>query len=169
MKNLTDHLSQYAKYHRDERNILTHYAGIPLIVIAIFGLLWWPLFSLAGISITPALLLFIASALFYFRLDLRFGLVMLLFSGSCFAIAGYLAAQPTALWLSSAIALFVVGWVLQFIGHYFEGKKPAFVDDLMGLLIGPLFIVAEWAFMAGFAKPLQQQIEADAGPVQRRT
>ena len=163
MKNLTDHLSQYAKYHRDERNILTHYAGIPLIVIAIFGLLWWPLFSLAGISITPALLLFIASALFYFRLDLRFGLVMLLFSGSCFAIAGYLAAQPTTLWLSSAIALFVVGWVLQFIGHYFEGKKPAFVDDLIGLFVGPLFIIAELGFKLGLRKPLQHDIEQIAG------
>ena len=163
MKTLTQHLSQYALYHRDERNILTHYLGIPLIVIAIFGLLWWPLFSLAGISITPALLLFIASALFYFRLDLRFGLVMLLFSGSCFAIAGYLAAQPTTLWLSSAIGLFVVGWVLQFIGHYFEGKKPAFVDDLIGLFVGPLFIIAELGFKLGLRKNLQQDIEQIAG------
>ena len=163
MKNLTEHLSQYAKYHRDERNILTHYAGIPLIVIAIFGLLWWPLITLGGVAITPALLLFVASALFYFRLDLRFGLVMLLFSGSCFAIASILAAQPDVVWLGASASLFVIGWILQFIGHYYEGKKPAFIDDLIGLFVGPLFIVAELGFKFGLRKQLQQDIEQIAG------
>lgn len=165
MKTLTEHLAQYALYHRDQRNILTHYAGIPLIILAIFGLLSLPLFSLAGIMLTPALLLFMATALFYLRLDVRFGLVMLLFSGSCFAIATYLAAQPFAIWLSSSLALFVVGWILQFIGHYYEGKKPAFVDDVMGFFVGPLFVVAEVGFALGFRKSLQQDIEKIAGKV----
>ena len=163
MKTLTEHLSQYALYHRDNRNILTHYVGIPLIVIAIFGLLWWPLFSIAGVSITPALALLVGSLLFYFRLDLRYGLVMLVFSGSCFAIAAQLAAQTDAIWLGASAALFVVGWVLQFIGHYYEGKKPAFVDDIVGLLVGPLFIMAELGFKLGLRKPLQHDIEQIAG------
>ena len=83
MKNLTEHLSQYARYHRDERNILTHYAGIPLILVAVFALLYWPLFTLAGVAITPALLLFIGGMAFYLRLDLRFALVMFGFTGLC--------------------------------------------------------------------------------------
>ena len=78
-------------------------------------------------------------------------------------LAAKLAALPFGLWLGSAIALFVVGWVLQFIGHYYEGKKPAFVDDLTGLLIGPLFIMAELSFKLGLRKPLQQDIEQIAG------
>lgn len=163
MKTLTEHLSQYALYHRDQRNINTHYVGIPLIVVAIFSLLSLPLISLSGVMLTPALLLFIATAIFYFRLDLRFGLVMLLFSGSCFALATYLAAQPFAIWLGSALALFFVGWVLQFIGHYYEGKKPAFVDDIVGLFVGPLFVVAEIGFNLGLRKGLQQEIEQIAG------
>ncbi|KUM51862.1 Mpo1 family 2-hydroxy fatty acid dioxygenase [Rheinheimera sp. EpRS3] len=163
MKNLTEHLSQYALYHRDERNILTHYAGIPLIVVAVFALLYWPLFTLAGMVITPALLLFIGSMVFYLRLDLRFGLVMFVFSGISLLLAAKLAALPFGLWLGSSIALFVVGWVLQFIGHYYEGKKPAFVDDLVGLLIGPLFIMAELGFKLGLRKPLQHRIEQIAG------
>ncbi|GAB2917021.1 Mpo1 family 2-hydroxy fatty acid dioxygenase [Rheinheimera gaetbuli] len=163
MKTLTEHLSQYARYHRDQRNILTHYIGIPLIVIAIFGLLWWPLFSVAGINVTPSLILFIASALFYFRLDLRFGVVMLLFSGGCLTIAAKLTEQSDLIWLGGSAALFVIGWVLQFVGHYFEGKKPAFVDDLVGLLIGPLFIMAELGFLLGLRKQLQQDIEQVAG------
>jgi uncharacterized membrane protein YGL010W len=165
MKTLTEHLTQYALYHRDQRNILTHYAGIPLIIVAIFGLLSLPLFSLAGIMLTPALLLFITTALFYLRLDVRFGLVMLLFSGSCFAIATYLAAQPFSIWLSCSLGLFVVGWVLQFIGHYYEGKKPAFVDDIVGLFVGPLFVVAEVGFALGLRKSLQHDIEKIAGKV----
>ena len=35
-----------------------------------------------------------------------------------------------------ALALFVTGWVLQFIGHAFEGKKPEFLTDWRFLFVG---------------------------------
>ncbi len=165
MRTLVQQLSQYAHYHRDPRNIFSHFAGIPLIVISVFGMLAFPLF---GSGISAALLLLVFSTLYYLVLDLKFGGLMLLFSGVCFALAQQLVHWAGSLWLWASVAVFVLGWALQFVGHYYEGKKPAFVDDLMGLLIGPLFIVAEWVFMAGFARELQQQIEADAGPVRRR-
>ena len=76
---------------------------------------------------------------------------MTAFMGLSWWTGMHLAAQSTALWLTVAGGLLVAGWAIQFIGHAFEGKKPAFVDDLVGLLIGPLFIVAE----AGFAFGLQ--------------
>ena len=57
------------------------------------------------------------------------------------------------------------GWVLQFIGHYYEGKKPAFVDDIVGLFVGPLFVVAEIGFILGLRKELQQEIEQIAGKI----
>ena len=46
MKTLVDHLAQYAAYHRDRRNILSHFIGIPMIVLSIAVLLasmlmWW--------------------------------------------------------------------------------------------------------------------------------
>ena len=56
----------------------------------------------------------------------------------------------------------------QFIGHYFEGRKPAFVDDLTGLIIGPLFVAAELGFMLGLREPLRLAIEARVGPVRLR-
>ena len=65
---------------------------------------------------------------------------------------------------SLAAGLFAVGWVIQFIGHLFEGKKPAFVDDLVGLLIGPLFVMAETAFLLGLRNDVREAIEAKAGP-----
>lgn len=77
MKTLEDHLSQYAAYHRDARNIATHLVGIPMIVFAVEVLLSRPaLGMLADIALSPALLLAVVSALFYLRLDLRFGIVM---------------------------------------------------------------------------------------------
>ena len=35
-----------------------------------------------------------------------------------------------------ALGLFVVGWILQFIGHYFEGKPPEFMKDYRFLFVG---------------------------------
>jgi len=39
------------------------------------------------------------------------------------------------LWML-ALGLFVVGWILQFIGHYFEGKPPEFFKDWRFLFVG---------------------------------
>lgn len=41
----------------------------------------------------------------------------------------------TGLWMW-ALGLFVVGWILQFIGHYFEGKPPEFFKDWRFLFVG---------------------------------
>ena len=58
--------------------------------------------------------------------------------------------------------------MIQFVGHYYEGRKPAFVDDVSGLIVGPLFVVAELAFLVGLRQDLQKQIEQRSGPVGRR-
>ncbi|UBM26275.1 DUF962 domain-containing protein [Pseudomonas sp. p1(2021b)] len=165
MKSLVDHLSQYAAYHRDPRNIATHFIGIPLIVLAVTILLSRPGWNLAGIWLSPALLVAAASVWFYLRLDLRFGLVMGALLGSCLWVGQLLAIQATGLWLSAGLGAFVVGWIIQFVGHYYEGRKPAFVDDISGLIIGPLFVVAELAFMLGLCPALKRAVEAKAGPV----
>ena len=57
----------------------------------------------------------------------------------------------------------------QFVGHYYEGRKPAFVDDISGLIVGPLFVVAEMAFVLGLRGELKRSIEANAGPVGSRS
>ena len=60
--------------------------------------------------------------------------------------------------------LFAVGWVFQFVGHYWEGRKPAFVDDIVGLLVGPMFVVGEGLMALGLLRDLHQQMEAEVGP-----
>ena len=79
-----------------------------------------------------------------------------------------IAALPTGAWLWWGIGLFVVGWAIQFVGHVYEGRKPAFVDDLVGLVIGPLFVVAEAVFALGLRRDLHAAIEQRAGPVRQR-
>lgn len=37
---------------------------------------------------------------------------------------------------SLPIGLFALGWILQFIGHWFEGKPPEFFHDWRFLLVG---------------------------------
>jgi uncharacterized membrane protein YGL010W len=165
MKSLVDHLSQYAAYHRDPRNIVSHFIGIPLIVVAVAVLLSRPEWSLGGLWVSPAVVVALASAWFYLRLELQLGALMTLLMGLSVWVGHALAQQSTLVWLSSGLAMFVIGWAIQFVGHHYEGRKPAFVDDISGLIVGPLFVVAEVAFLLGMRQELKAQIEARAGVV----
>jgi uncharacterized membrane protein YGL010W len=168
MRSLTDQLARYAAYHRDRRNIATHFVGIPLIVVALAILLSRPAWTPAAgsLPVSPAWLLFGAVTLYYLALDLSLGAAMAVFAAVCLALGAWFARQPTALWLGSGIALFVIGWIFQFVGHAaYEHRKPAFVDDVIGLLIGPLFVLAEALFSVGWRPALRAAIEAQAGPL----
>jgi len=164
MKTLEQQLSQYAAYHRDRRNIATHFVGIPMIVLATAALLARPAWLVGGVALSPALVVTAGAVLFYLALDLRFGIAMTALMGAAWWAGAEVAARSTALWLTYGVGLFVVGWIIQFIGHAFEGKKPAFVDDLVGLLVGPLFIVAEAGFALGLRDRLRAAIEERVGP-----
>jgi uncharacterized membrane protein YGL010W len=167
MRSLTDQLAQYAAYHRDRRNIATHFIGIPMIVLALAVLLSRPASTLGVLpfAVSPAWALFVAATVYYLVLDVPLGLAMAVVSAVCLALGRWLAQEPPALWLSAGVALFVVGWVFQFVGHTaYEHRKPAFVDDVIGLLIGPLFVLAEALFGIGWRPGLRDAIENRVGP-----
>jgi uncharacterized membrane protein YGL010W len=166
MKTAIEQLTKYAHYHRDKRNILTHFVGVPMIVLAVVILLSRPAFafSFLPVELSPALLAALVAASYYFLLDFKLGLAMAMFLAACLSIASATAMLATGPWLMVGMGLFIVGWMIQFVGHYFEGKKPAFVDDIMGLMIGPFFVAAELAFLLGLRKDLQGPIQAQAGP-----
>ncbi|WP_343624282.1 DUF962 domain-containing protein [Roseateles puraquae] len=167
MKTLEDQLANYAAYHRDSRNIATHFVGIPLIVVAVATLLSRPVMPLAGLPVSPAVAVSLLTALYYLRLDLRLGLLMTALLAGAVAFGAWAAGQTTALWLTLGVGGFAVGWVFQFVGHFWEGRKPAFVDDLIGLIIGPLFVTVELLFLLGLYGELQQRIDARVGSVRR--
>lgn len=164
MKTALEQLTTYAAYHRDRRNIATHLVGVPMIVQSIVILLARPAVDISGIAITPAMLALAAAGIYYLMLDLRLGLTLTAIIGAMLWVGGLVAAQPTATWLGAGVGLFVVGWIIQFVGHYYEGKKPAFVDDIIGLLIGPLFVLAEVVFACGLRLELRRAVESRVGP-----
>ena len=164
MQTLQQQLGKYGLYHRSKRNVLTHFFGIPLIVFAVLCLLARIQIPIGSLLIDGAQLFVFASVVYYLMLSVSLGLIM----GVLFTLL-LLAAQPIAAvafwpWLSIGVGVFVFGWVLQFIGHYYEGKKPAFVDDLIGLIIGPLYVTVELLFLMGFYKSLEHEVNAIAGP-----
>jgi uncharacterized membrane protein YGL010W len=167
MRTLTDQIANYAAYHRDRRNIATHFVGVPMIVVAVAILLSRPGVEFAGLTLTPVWFVVAASAAFYLALSLPYGLVMAVLLALAAWAGGAVAALPTPLWLGWGVGLFVVGWVIQFLGHWYEGRKPAFVDDLVGLLIGPLFLVTETAFALGLSGDLRRAVEGRVGPTHR--
>lgn len=63
------------------------------------------------------------------------------------------------------LGAFAGGWVFQWLGHCWEGRKPAFVDDVSGLVIGPLFILFELLVRLGACRQLATQVKAQAGPL----
>ena len=158
MTKLEQLLSQYAAYHLDHKNILTHFIGIPLIVFAIICLTARAGVSISGVELTLALVLLLASCVYYLSLDRIFGVIMLVVYTIAYPFAYKIAQFDTSLWLSLSVGIFIIGWAFQFVGHFYEKKKPAFMDDIMGLAIGPLFVLAEMVFMLGFRKDLEQRI-----------
>jgi len=160
---------QYARYHRDRRNIATHFVGIPLIVFAIGVLLARAQFGFGGLNLSAAWLLWAASTVWYLsRGSLMLGLATSLVNALLMALAGPLAAGGVASWLAWGVGSFVLGWIIQFVGHYYEGKKPAFVDDMVGLLVGPMFVVGEAMFSLGWGSGMLAEIERRAGPTHLR-
>jgi uncharacterized membrane protein YGL010W len=169
MSAATDLMAQYAAYHRDRRNIATHFVGIPLIVFAVGALLSRPSFDVGGWPLTPAAMVWALSTLWYLtRGNLVLGLATSLVNLVLIAAAVPLGLLATSAWLAWSLGAFVVGWIIQFVGHYYEGRKPAFVDDLRGLLVGPMFVVAEALFALGWGKALAAEIESRVGPTHLR-
>jgi len=60
-------------------------------------------------------------------------------------IAASIPLAATVVGLPLAAFLFTTGWGFQFAGHYFEGKKPSFVEDRRALIVGLLW----WAEKMG--------------------
>lgn len=169
MSAATELMTKYAAYHRDRRNIATHFVGIPLIVFAVGGLLSRPTFGVGDVALTPAAFAWALTTLWYLsRGNLALGVATSLTNLLLIAAALPLGQLDTAAWLGWSLGAFAVGWALQFVGHYYEGRKPAFIDDIRGLLVGPMFVVAEALFGLGWGKPLAAEIEARVGPTRLR-
>jgi len=169
LKSVEQNLTQYAAYHRDRRNIATHFVGIPMIVFSIVLAMATIAFPLGAVTLTAATVLSVAIVAYYIALERVLGLAMAIVMFLMCALASEVTARlSTGSTLGLALLVFVAGWVLQFLGHKYEGMKPAFYDDVKQLLIGPLFVCAEAFFMLGMRPNLRRYIEARVGPTVAR-
>lgn len=124
-------LAHYALSHQHPTNEAIHMVAIPVIMLSLLGLLyaWHPLVALV----------FMGASLVYY---LRLSKVFLLCMGSLSALSLALVQAMDEQRLGICLALFVGGWIAQFIGHKLEGRKPSFVEDIQYLWVGPLFVLS---------------------------
>ena len=142
-RTINDWLTEYGASHKNATNKKLHFVCVPLIFFSVVGLLWSipmpeavadiPFANLATLS-----LLFIIG--YYARLSRNIMLGMVAFSAFCLAVLYALDGAGVNI-LYTSIAIFVLAWIGQFIGHEIEGKKPSFFKDLQFLMIGPAWIM----------------------------
>ena len=157
-------LASYASVHRDWRNKATHFVGIPLIVFSLLLILSLWHFEVGGRDWTLSLAVAMAAVLAWMALDLGIGILMGLVIAPAWYAAVILAAalgSPSAVWGTFTV-LFVGGWVLQFLGHHYEGKRPALLDNIFQGFIGPMFLVAELLVVLGRRRDLADAMGAHA-------
>lgn len=136
-KTIHQWFDEYGESHRNHTNKLIHWICVPSIFFSVVCLL--SLIPISG-SFTVASLAMILATLFYIRISPVLAIGLVLFYWLCLWGASRLALIGIPLW-QTAVAIFVVAWIGQFIGHKIEGKKPSFLKDLQFLLIGPAWLM----------------------------
>jgi uncharacterized membrane protein YGL010W len=148
-------LASYAAVHRSWRNKATHFVGIPIIVFSLLLMLTLWRIHPADREVSIALVIAIVAVLGWMALDLGIGLIMAALMAPTWyaaeALAGALGPTSTVV---AFVVLFVGGWALQFLGHHYEGKRPALLDNIFQGFIGPMFLVAETLVASGYRADL---------------
>ena len=163
--NIQEKLDEYASYHKNPKNVLTHFIGIPLIVFAL--MLWcsWIVIGVPGTITIPLSWVLTASLLGLYATHSWRSAAISAVALVPLLIVAYLLHFAHVLrpgWI--ALGCFVIGWALQFVGHIFEAQKPAFLDNLMHLLVGPLFIILEAYQMVTSSRSDGQQKKHKSAP-----
>jgi uncharacterized membrane protein YGL010W len=162
---LQDHLNAYAAYHQDVRNKVTHLVGVPLVTFSLFLFLGWfrfvaeprvPLLSAAAVF-------YICVLLHYLSLDRVIALAQVPFSLALLYAADRIAVlENFTVSLAVFVAAFVGGWIIQLVGHAFEGKRPALADNIWQIFNAPLFLTAEVMLLLGIRKELYTPLSGKA-------
>jgi uncharacterized membrane protein YGL010W len=160
---LEDGMGFYAAYHQDARDKATHFVGVPLIMLAILvPLSWVPIVQVWGFDLTAAMVLSVAVLGYYFVLDVPLALAMALVIAVLIALAEVIAGLGTAAGWTGFAALFIGGWILQLVGHAFEGRRPALVDNFFQIFVAPIFLVAEAFFALGYKPEVRRAVQQRA-------
>lgn len=141
MKNADWYLSKYGESHRHPTNVIIHKIFVPLIMFSVIGLLWAiprPDFFPQNTLCNFGMALVIVSLIFYLSMGLKifFGMAIV----TSIIVYGNILVENHPYQIHLMSTIFVFSWVMQFIGHKIEGKKPSFFEDLLFLLVGPVWV-----------------------------
>ncbi len=131
-------LAHYGSSHMHPTNELIHFIAIPLIMLSLCGLMFALHPWIAYVFIT-------ASMVYYARLSLVFFATMCVWSLIIVALLHAMGAHV----LIASVLIFVGAWIIQFVGHKIEGKKPSFFEDIQYLWVGPLFVLSKLLIKLG--------------------
>lgn len=153
MRSIEDWFASYSADHQHPANRAIHWVCVPTIAWSVIAALWTaPVISMwMKPGFWAAVAMFFAY-LFYYRLSRRLGIAMAIafIASGALAWALYSVLGARGL-LVLAGALFVLAWIGQFIGHAIEGRRPAFFDNVVQLLIGPAWLMAKLLRRLGIA------------------
>lgn len=145
MRSVEDWLVDYGTSHRNPINKILHWICVPPIVLSVLGFLVAIPLPAPVTALSPWLnigtVVAALALLYYIRLSPALALGMLPLIVLTFFGIDALAQLDWPLW-GSCLAIFVIAWIGQFIGHAIEGQRPSFFKDLEYLLIGPLWLLA---------------------------
>jgi len=165
MKTIYDWFDEYGESHQNKTNKIIHWICIPLIfwsIIALLAVIPSDYMNFTGYNVLDGCLhwgtvVIILGLLFYLRLSLSIFLGMLFFSllilldiyftvhlfesNKFWEILDFVNLSGKTFLLYLSILVFIIAWIMQFIGHKIEGKKPSFFKDLQFLLIGPAWLL----------------------------
>jgi len=135
-------LNEYGESHQNAVNKFIHWICVPVIVWTVTALLWSlpvPAAFEAYTYLNWSTIVVALATAYYLTLSvpLAFGMAVI---GLVCSLINATYALPLPLW-QTALGVFVIVWIGQFIGHKIEGKKPSFFKDIQFLLIGPAWLL----------------------------
>jgi uncharacterized membrane protein YGL010W len=158
-------LVQYANGHGDRVNGVMHVIGNPIIFVGVVLPLCLVPVTLFGVHISLAPILVIPALLLWMSWDFGLGLGIAVAAVLLLWLATTIAnnVSVVSMWII-AITLFVLGWVLQIIGHQvFEGKRPTAINNPVQSLIAPMYMMAKLYVALGLRPDLAAALQSSSG------
>lgn len=139
MRSADEWFQDYGDSHRNPTNKLIHWICVPVIVWSVTALIWAIPSPVEWLN--WAVVMAVLAQIWYFALSPRLAIGLAAFLALCLAVCWAIEAHTTIPLWQLAVAVFVLAWIGQFIGHHIEGKKPSFFKDLQFLLVGPAWLM----------------------------
>lgn len=159
MTSLAERMASYGSYHRDRRNRLTHFVGVPLIIFALLLAMSLARLTIGGVPLTLAEAFIVVTLAYYCALDTILAAALAVIILPLLMLADRWANHDGHSAMALSAGLFLSGWAIQLLGHRFEGNRPALLDNIFQIFAAPIFLTGEAAFLLGYRNDLRSEVE----------